>query len=204
MKRDDVQPAWRVADELGGFLAKQHGVRALGSLGFENAYALSMRRDRAAALGIRSIEDLATRAGSLELGSDYEFFQRPEWRRLRETYGLAFKHTVSFDSTFMYEAVKAGRVDVITAFSSDGRIASYDLTLLTDPRHAFPPYDAVLLLSPRVANDERVVRALQPLVRAIDVEDMRRANLLVDRETDKQTPAQAASWLDGVLRTRHE
>jgi len=199
MKRKDVQPAWRVLSELDGFLADRYGIRDLGPLGFENAYALAMRKDRAEALGIRSIADLARHAAQLQIGSDYEFFQRPEWLRLKRTYALSFRDTVSFDSTFMYEAVKDGRVDVITAFSSDGRIAAYDLRVLSDPRHAFPPYDAILLLSPRVAGEPRVVRALQPLLGAIDVETMRSANLQVDRERDKQTPAAAAAWLDQRL-----
>jgi osmoprotectant transport system permease protein len=195
MKRDDVAPAWRVLAELSGWLAKTHGVRSLGALGFENAYVLAMRRDRAEALSIRSIDDLAPKAPELEIGSDYEFFQRPEWRRLREVYDLSFRAKVSFDSTFMYEALESRRVDVITAFSSDGRISAYDLVVLDDPRHAFPPYDALLLLSPRVASDARVVGALSPLVGAMSVERMRQANLMVDRDQDKKTPAEAAQWL---------
>jgi osmoprotectant transport system permease protein len=114
---------------------------------------------------------------------------------LREVYDLSFRAKVSFDSTFMYEAVESRRVDVITAFSSDGRISAYDLVVLDDPRHAFPPYDALLLLSPRVASDARVVGALSPLVGAMSVERMRQANLMVDRDQDKKTPAEAAQWL---------
>ena len=58
----------------------------LGSLGFENAYALAMRPDRAAALGVRTIADLAPHAPQLTLGSDLEFLSRPEWAALRDTY----------------------------------------------------------------------------------------------------------------------
>lgn len=202
MRRSDVAPPWRVLAELSGWLAKTHGVRNLGALGFENAYALAMRRDRAEALSIRSIDDLAKRARELEIGSDYEFFQRPEWRRLRDVYGLSFRARVSLDSTFMYQAVKSGRVDVITAFSSDGRISAFDLVVLDDPRRAFPPYDALLLLSPRVASDARVIEALSPLVGAVPVERMRHANLLVDRDRDAQTPAQAAAWLSAAIDAR--
>ncbi len=195
MKRTDAQAPWRVQAELDGFLARKYGVRDLGALGFENAYALAMRRDRAKQLGVSSIADLAKRSAELTIGSDYEFFQRPEWRRVRDEYGLSFRSTVSFDSSFMYAAVAEGRVDVITAFSSDGRIAGYDLKVLSDPRRAFPPYDAVLLLSPRMAGNRAVADALHPLVGAIGVDRMREANLMVDRADDKKTPAQAARWL---------
>jgi len=198
MKRKDVRPAWEVLAGVSGWLATAHDIRCLGALGFENAYAITMRRDRAAALGASSISDLAPRAPSMKLGGDYEFFQRPEWQRLREVYGLGFAETKSYDSSFMYEAVAKGEVDAITAFSSDGRIAAFDLVTLSDPKHALPPYDAILLLSPRVSDDPLLSRALAPMIGAISVEAMRKANWMVDRDVDKKTPAEAATWL------RHE
>jgi osmoprotectant transport system permease protein len=195
MKRTDTLPAWQVSALLAAWLFEKHGIRALGNLGFENAYALAMRRDRAEAIGVKTIGDLAPHAPKFRFGGDYEFLERPEWTRLKETYGLSFRELVSFDSTFMYEAVNSGEVEVIAAFSSDGRIAAYDLVVLEDTAPAFPPYDAVLLLSKRAANDSSVVRALEPLIGAIPVDRMRRANLMVDRERDKKTPKEAASWL---------
>lgn len=198
MKREDAAPGWRVQAEVSAYLAREHGIRALGTLGFENTYALALPRARAESLGVRTVSDLVSHAPNLSLGSDFEFFSRPEWARLQETYGLTFAKRRSFDSTFMYEAVKEGEVDAITAFSSDGRIAAYDLSVLADDRGAFPPYEAVLLLSPRVANDERIVGALRPLVGTIDVARMRMANLMVDRDEDKKTAVEAARFLDST------
>src|SRR5690606_28016648 len=185
--------------EMGGWLKQERGVELLGALGFENAYALAMRRERAEELGIRTIADLAARAPQLAVGGDYEFFDRPEWAALRDAYGLRFANRRQMDSTFMYGAIVNGEVDVISAFSSDGRIARFDLVVLEDPKQALPPYDAVLLLSPRRADDEELRRALAPLVGRIDVELMREANLRADREQDKETPAQAARWLWGRI-----
>jgi osmoprotectant transport system permease protein len=197
MQRAAAESSWRTLALTGAWLA-EHGVRLLGPLGFENAYCLAMRRERADALGVRSIADLAPRAQQLSLGSDYEFFDRAEWRRLAATYRLELGRTTSYDPSFMYAAVASGEVDLITAFSSDGRIDSLDLLVLADPERAFPPYDAVLLLSPRVAESTRVVEALRPLLGTIDVERMRRANQMVDRDADKRTPEQAAAWLLGA------
>jgi osmoprotectant transport system permease protein len=67
--------------------------------------------------------------------------------------------------------------------------------VLPDEAQGFPPYDAVLLLSPRAANEPEVVGALQPLLGKISVEHMRQANQMVDRDRDKRTPEQAAEWL---------
>jgi osmoprotectant transport system permease protein len=191
---------WRVLSEVEAYLAREHGIRSLGSLGFEDAYGLAVRRDTAGRLGLRTVADLAAHAPGLRIGGDYEFFGRPEWAAVRDAYRLRFAATVSFDSTLMYEALVRGEVDVISAFTSDGRIAAHDLVVLDDPLAVLPPYDAMILLGPRVADDPTVPCALAALTGAIPVEDMRRANLMVDRDTDKATPEEAARWLLGRAR----
>ena len=170
----------------------------LGPLGFENAYALAMRRERAAALGIATIADLGAPRRRVEFGSDLEFLSRPEWTALKAAYGLDFKAQRSYTPTFMYRALDSADVDVISAFSSDGRIAAQGLVVLADPMHALPSYDAVVLLSPRRANDELLRRALSPLIGEISVERMREANFMVDRDTDKASVQEAARFLAGA------
>ena len=176
-------------------LAKRDGVLLLGALGFENAYALTMRADRAAALHVASIADLAARAPELVLGSDLEFLSRPEWKALQAAYGLRFRRQTAYQPTFMYRALSDGEADVISAFSSDGRIAADRLVVLTDPKHALPPYDAVILVSPRRSHDRRLLAALAPLIGAVPVGAMRDANYSVDRDREKRSPAQAALTL---------
>lgn len=193
--RNDTLPSAIMKAALAHQLAARDGVRLLGPLGFENAYALVMRRSRATELGISSITDLARAAPRLRLASDIEFLSRPEWRAVAAAYRLRFAEQRSYNPTFMYRAIADGTADVLSAFSSDGRIAALDLITLSDPRHALPNYDAVLLLSPRVARDQRLAGALRPLVGAISIARMRQANLMVDRDVDKRTPAQAAGWL---------
>jgi osmoprotectant transport system permease protein len=195
LARTDTPESAVMLPELTRELKARYGVVLLGALGFENAYALAMRRDRAMALGIASIADLARRAGELTLGADLEFLSRPEWTSLRDAYGLKFKVQKSFTPTFMYRAIDSGEADVITAFSSDGRIAAQHLLVLPDPKHALPAYDAVLLVSPRRATDATLARALTPLVGKITVEHMREANYMVDRDADKATPKEAARFL---------
>ena len=194
--RRDTPPREAMRDALADALARRDGVRVVGPLGFENAYALAMRRSEAQALGIRSLDDLARAAPRLRLGADLEFLSRTEWRSVRSAYGLRFAEQRSYSPTFMYRAIAGGSADVITAFSSDGRIESLDLVVLDDPRGALPAYEALLLVSPRRARDARFVEALAPLVGTIGVDRMRRANLLVDRDVDKRTPREAACTLD--------
>lgn len=194
MKREADAPRWRILSELEGWLAGKHRVRSLGALGFENTYALAVRRETATALGLQTLADLA-RHPALAIGGDYEFFGRPEYASVQRTYGLQFARKASFDPALLYEAIARKEVDVISAFSSDGRIAALDLVVLADPAGALPPYDAMILLGPRVADDRRVSCALDSL--HVDVDRMRKANAMVDR--DRKTPQEAAAWLLGEL-----
>jgi len=194
LRRTDTPAPAAMRAELAARLRERDGVLLLGPLGFENAYALAMRRPRTEALGVRTLDDLGRVAPRLDLGADLEFLTRPEWRSVQSRYRLRFAGQRSYSPTFMYRAVADGSADVITAFSSDGRIAALDLVTLADPRRALPSYDAVLLAAP--GTDRRVIDALRPLIGAIPVERMRRANLMVDRDADKRTPAEAARWLD--------
>ena len=197
--RTDTPPRAELLVELTRLLREKFGIEVLGSLGFENAYVLAMAGDKAHAESIVSIADLAGKAPVLALGSDLEFLSRPEWTALRRAYGLAFREQRSYSPTFMYRALETKTVDVISAFSSDGRIAAQKLAVLTDPKGAAPSYDAVILLAPKRANDDVLKRALMPLVGAIAVEKMREANLMVDRDDAKAIPKDAASFLASGL-----
>ena len=199
LNRQDNPGRQAVLTRLTTELMARDGVVVLGSLGFENAYAFAMRRDRAAALGVTSLADLARLSPRLKLGSDIEFLSRPEWKNVDAAYGFSFARETSYQPTFMYRGLASGDVDVISAFSSDGRIAANDLVVLTDPRGALPPYDAVILISPKRAADARLLKALKPLVGAVSVEAMRTANYSVDRDEGKLSPAAAAVELARTL-----
>ena len=184
----------KVLDEVTTWLEQEYGIRTLGRLGFENAYALALPRQKAEALGIASMDDLARHAPRLSIAGDYEFFARPEWAALREAYGLAFRNERQMQPELMYAAVAAGDVDVISAYTSDGRIAEHDLVVVADPKHAIPPYDAILLVAPRRATGRALGDALRPLVDAIDVRLMREANVRATVGAGA-SPDAAARWL---------
>jgi osmoprotectant transport system permease protein len=197
----DIKPRQQLLDELKTTLAKQN-ITLLGDLGFENAYALVMPRKRAEALGIRSIADLASHAGTMSMAADYEFFSRPEWAGLRDSYGLKFRTQRQMQPDFMYAAVASGEVDVIAGYTSDGLIAKYDLVVLDDPKHAIPPYDAMVLLAPKRAGDQALRRALSPLLGKIDIAAMREANLRAAGGDGASSPDAVARWLWEKVATR--
>ena len=163
------------------FLLEEHGITLAATLGFENAYALAVRAEDAERLNLRRVSDLRAHAPALAIGGDYEFFARPEWTAVRTAYGLEFQTLRTMDAALMYQAAAQGNVDVISAFSSDGRISAYGLTVLEDDRDAIPPYDAVVLAGARLAQDvPDVLQALTRLSNRISVEQMRAMNLAVD------------------------
>ncbi len=194
LHRTDTAPGAQVQQAVCAWLLEQGG-RCLGVLGFENAYAIAVRADDARSHGWSDIDDLVADAPGLKIGGDYEFFQRPEWIAVRDAYGLAFSSEVSFDPAFLYEAASTGRVDAISAYTSDGRIAAFDLETLADPRGALPPYDALLVAAPGAPPEIDAI--LAPLLGQIDVDRMREANRRVDIEG--QSPREVAAWLSAQL-----
>jgi osmoprotectant transport system permease protein len=194
---DHLPPPGTMIYPMASELAARHGITVLGPLGFENAYAFAVRPELAQRLNATTISELAPHTDQLSIGSDPEFFGRPEWPALQQTYGLAFANERGMQSVLMYPAAAEGEVDVITAYTTDGGIARYGLTVLPDNEQALPPYDAVILLSSEAAEDPRVLAALRPLIHAMDLAMMQRANAMVDLEGG--TPTEAAAWLDEQL-----
>src|SRR4029078_13162565 len=123
MHRTDVKPRADVITEMGAWLEREHNIKLLGGLGFENAYALAMPKSRAEALGIRTLADLAGRAQRLSIVGHYEFLRPPAEGAGREHYGIGFREQRQMQPEFMYAAVAHGEVDVIAGYTSDGPIA---------------------------------------------------------------------------------
>ena len=195
LQRTDSVPRDEMLAEITRWEAETSGAKVVGRLGFENAYGFAMRADRAETLGLKTLDDLAGVSGQLTVGGDPEFFERPEWTAVRDAYAMRFAGERNFSATFMYNALKSGEADVISAYTSDGRIAADNLVILDDPKGALPNYDAILLVSPNRADDAEFLAVLEPLIGAITVEAMREANYAVDRDDNKQSPAEAARAL---------
>ena len=160
------------------------GLTLSAPLGFDNTYALALRRDVAERLGVRTISDLA-RHPQLTAAFDPGFLEREDgWPGLRRHYGLRLADVRVMEHALTYPALASGRVDVIDVFSTDGQLARLDLALLVDDRRFFPDYSAVLLA--RRATTERFPRTWaaleQRLAGRIDNAAMVRLNAAADLE----------------------
>ena len=164
-------------------------------LGFNNTYALAMRDDRAHALGIRTLSDLAKRPG-LKLGLSQEFIGREDgWPGLKSAYRLPYATPSGLDHGLAYEAIAAGKIDVMDIYSTDAKIERYALRVLEDDRKYFPGYEAVLLY--RLDVPKRFPdawRALQALEGRIDERRMIRMNAAA--ELEGKSFSEAAALLD--------
>lgn len=176
------------------YLWKHHRIEVVAALGFENTYALAMREAVAAKLGIRTISDLARQSSKLEIGGDFEFFERPEWRSLQDRYGLKFAQRRAMETALLYQAAEQNKVQVVSAYSTDGRLNAFEMRVLEDDLGVIPPYDAMLLASGRLAEGHRMLlQRLSKLDGTISAAAMRRANDLVDLQ--KQSPEVAVNAL---------
>jgi osmoprotectant transport system permease protein len=203
MKEPNIVDRQTTLDRVTVYLEHDFGVVCLGPLGFDDSYALAVA-PQTERWGVRSIDDLLRYRSHLgrrlKVGGDVQIFERAEWRNLRREYGWSDDDVeiVAMDPTRMYDAVADGQLDVIVAYTSDGRIKEADLRLLKDPKQVFPPYDAILVVSPAAARRPGFVEALSPLIGAIDQETIQEANRRVD--VAGQSPAKVSGWLLETIR----
>jgi osmoprotectant transport system permease protein len=156
----------------------------IAPLGFDNSYALALRRDRAQALNLRTISDLVRIAPTLKAGFGYEFIKRPDGLPgLQQKYGLQFKEVVGMQQTLKYQATANGDVDLLDVYTTDGRLSVYDFLVLEDDRHFFPPYDATALIrGETLERYPELASVLSLLTNALTPERMRIWNLRVQEQ----------------------
>jgi osmoprotectant transport system permease protein len=178
-------------DELNRRLAPM-GFGVAAPLGFNNTYALAMREEQAAKLGVRTISDLA-RHPRLHLGLTQEFIGRADgWPGLKAAYGLPFATPTGIDHGLAYDALATGNIDVKDIYSTDAKIERFGLRVLEDDRGFFPKYDAVLLY--RLDLPQRFPAAWQALLGLEGkIEARRMIRLNAAAELEGRTFAQAAA-----------
>ena len=165
-------------------LSKQFDLAWMAPFGFSNSYSLTVRRSFAQKLGLEKVSDLVPHMTTLRVGTSQEFHVRPDGLPgLARHYGLKFNEPVVLDPGLTYKACAEDQVDVIDAYTTDGRIEKFGLKILQDDRHFFPPYDCVPLLHQRtLAKHPELVALLGELGGLITGDLMRSMNYQVDEE----------------------
>jgi len=166
--------------------ANLYHVRWLPPLGFQNTYAIAVRRSTAARYHLRTLSDLARESPHLTAGFTADFIGRSDGLvGLSRVYGLKPRDVRPLAPAVKYQALASGAVDVIDGYSTDGLLARYDLITLVDDRRFFPPYEAAALVSHRLDTQAPgAIAALSLLSGRLDEATMRQLNrrVEVDRE----------------------
>ena len=173
-----------------------YGIRWLAPLGFQNGYAIAVRRDLATRLGLRTLSDLGRVSPDLVAGFTSDFIGRPDGLDgLSKAYGMHFKEVRPLAPAVKYTALVESAVDVIDGYSTDGLLSKYDVVTLVDDRAFFPPYDAAAIVSRRLSRDRPdAISVLGLLSGRLDEPAMRSYNRRV--EVDGETiPEVARSML---------
>lgn len=154
-------------------------------LGFDNTFAIAMKRETADELGIRTISDLKPHEGTLRAGMGHEFLERQDGLRgFLLAYDLDFAEPPrGIELGLIYQALMEGQVDFVVGSATDGLIEKFGLTVLEDDRAYFPPYDAAAVYRPSTAERfPAFAEVLSLLEGSLDEATMRRLNRQVDDE----------------------
>jgi osmoprotectant transport system substrate-binding protein len=149
------------------------------SYGFDNTYVFLVRKDTAEKYNLKTVSDLEAVADELVVGADRAWMTREGdgYDGFTETYGFKFGSILPMQIGLVYDAVDAHRMDVVLGYSTDGRIASYDLVMLEDDKQFFPPYDASPVVNQELLDEvPELENALLRLAGKIDTETMQQLN----------------------------
>ncbi|HWP30374.1 MAG TPA: glycine betaine ABC transporter substrate-binding protein [Fimbriimonadales bacterium] len=177
LKRPGLTDAREIRREL-----EPYGIGMSEELGFNNTYALAMRKDKAQKLGITKISDLR-KYPELRVGITPEFLGRKDgWRPMAQRYGLKMSNVRAIEHQIGYQGLISDEIDIKDVYSTDAKIAEYGLTILKDDLNFFPKYNAVWLY--RLDIPQNALKVLNSLAGTIDENLMIKLNAEAERTKD--------------------
>lgn len=154
---------------------KQFDLEISEPFGFNNTYALLIKKEKAEELGVSKISDLQNHP-QLNFGLSHEFLKRQDgWGRLSSFYGLP-QHPIALEHGLAYQAIQKNNIDIMDAYSTDGEINRYNLLLLEDDKNFFPDYQAVSFYDSSLP--QKAKGALDRLGAAISAQEMQEQNAM--------------------------
>jgi osmoprotectant transport system substrate-binding protein len=163
------------------------------SYGFADTYAFMTTKKFAAKYHLKTISDLQTVAGQLNAGVDSSWMNRKGdgYDDFAKDYGFRFKRVSPMQIGLVYDAVEAGKMQVVLGYSTDGRIKSYNLQLLKDNKRFFPPYNCSMVVNDSLLKKyPKLAPVLHRLDGKINLKTMQSLNYQADNNL--QEPAVVA------------
>jgi glycine betaine/choline ABC-type transport system substrate-binding protein len=201
LNQTEVMPAQETYDYVKQAFEDEYEITWLDEMGWNNTYILSVTAETAEELDVSTISELAAYSEDMVMGCDNEFLGRTDGLPgLKEAYGIEFKQEKPMDQGLTYSALNEGQIDVNVSFSTDGRIAKFNLVNLVDDKEYFPPYYCAPILKLDYADKHpEVADALNLLSGAFTDEDMQKYNLMVDEGADAREVAEQALKDKGLI-----
>lgn len=181
---------------------EQFGIAWLERWGYNNTYAFAVTQETAEEYDLQTISDLKDVAGELTLGTDQEFPVRQDGLPgVQEVYGIEFGDVQPGDPGLMYSAIDNGDVDVITAYTTDGRLPQLDLVLLEDDKNFFPPYNPAPIMKQEMLDKyPEIADVINQLSGKISETEMQDLNYQVDKEGKEPNEVVTAFLVDqGII-----
>ncbi|MGA8282148.1 MAG: glycine betaine ABC transporter substrate-binding protein [Desulfobacterales bacterium] len=184
---------------------ERNGLVWLPYMSFNNTYCLMMRKDDAAAKGIKTLSALSAyvkaNPDTIRFGTGPEFYARPDgYKPLQKKYDFKFPRDkiIKMDDGLLYKALKDGQVDVAMGFATDGRIKGFDLVALEDDLNYFPVYNPAPVVRKETAREYPELESIfSALAEKLDTQTMTDLNYAVDSE-HKSVADVAHEWLKSV------
>lgn len=192
LKKDLIKDPAKLYEEVKKEYSAKYAIKWLGLYGFNDTYALAIKKSVADKLNINTYSDLASKSDSLKFGAEPDFYEREDgYKGLQKEYGFKFKEKREMDIGLKYEAINSDNVDVINAFSTDALLKKYDLKVIKDEKNFFPSYFATTLIREETLKKyPELEKVLNKLEGKINDEEMTQMNYLVEKE--KKDPKDVA------------
>jgi len=190
VKGQGVPNPEKMFHQLNQYYKSHFDCQWLPTFHFQNKQALAISRAFAQKHDLRTIEDLAQLQKPLTIAAPAEFIKRADaYQTLLNHYALRFQTVRQMDPGLLYQAINNKQVDVIMAFTTDGRLRQYHLKILKDNRQAFPSYHAAPVIRSNVLRQHPAIRkALEPLYQLLTPKVMKKLNyrMIVQKRSPRQ------------------
>ncbi len=182
LKEEEIVSHEEQYKKLQEIFEKEYGLKWLGLYGFNNSYALCVRKDTAQEYNLTKNSDLTAVAPELVFGANFSYFEREDgFNALAEYYDLQFADTVELGLGLRYQALDDKQIDVVNAFTTDGLVKKYDLVCLQDDKQFFKEYYCGTVIRKDTLKEyPELEDALSKMNDLISTEQMTELNYLVD------------------------
>lgn len=202
LKQDELRDPEKVYDYCQEQYNEQYNLTWLKPLGFNNSFTVTIRKEMADELNIKTISDLVEHTPNLVIGGEMEFLERQDGLPgLKEAYGIeSFKDEKGMDIGLTFAALKDKKIDVNDAYGTDGRIKKFDLVSLEDDKQYFLPYYCTPLVTDEfIEKFPEAAEALNKLENQFTMEDMKALNLSVDEGANPKKVAEDILRKKGLI-----